>query len=287
MLFGLFTELAIQHWDLSIILNNWIAVFAAFIISICILPYIWMINDYYDAPYDILDEEKRQRNYFCSSNIQDKPHIARIMLLTPVTISLFFSLLVGFEVFILVCITLLLGHFYSAPPIRFKERPFFDLITHGFYATGFFFLLGGLMLSPFSSLLQQPLYLIFLILAVLDGVWLQFNSQLIDLEIDLLGNQRTTSVVLGIHKSVLLLRGLICSMLGTMTFYLLFNKPLKIYLSETVHWISFLISLFIIIMYLLKSLLLKHNFDAIRKHSAWVRRNFVYTFVIIGILLIN
>ncbi|MHA1978134.1 MAG: UbiA family prenyltransferase [Candidatus Hodarchaeales archaeon] len=287
MLFGLFTELAIQHWEITIVISNWVDIFAAFIISISLLPYIWMINDYYDAPYDLLDDKKGERNYFCSSNIQNRPYLAKIMLLTPIIISLTFGLVINSEVFVLVCITLLLGHFYSAPPVRFKERPIFDLITHGFYASGLFFLLGGLVLSPFASLIQQPLFLVFLLLAILDGIWLQFNSQLIDLEIDLKGNQRTTSVVLGKRNSVLVLRGLICCMLATMTFYLIFNYSLIDYLPEVVSWISILFSVFLLILYLLKSLGLKNNFDMIRKHSAWVRRNFVYTFVIIGILLIN
>ena len=158
MLFGLFTEIAIHHWDLTIILNKWMEIVAALVISVCLLPYVWMINDYYDAPYDILDKKKGERNYFCSSNIQEKPYLAKIMLLTPVVISLSFSLILGIETIILVSITILIGHFYSAPPIRFKERLYLDLITHGLYASGLFFLLGGLVISPFEYLIQQPLF---------------------------------------------------------------------------------------------------------------------------------
>ncbi len=287
MLFGLFTELAILHWDLSIILESWIRIIAALIVSICLLPYIWMINDYFDAPYDLLDEKKGARNYFCSSNIKKKPYLAKIMLLTPVVISLSFSLILGIETIILVSITLLIGHFYSAPPIRFKERVYLDLITHGLYASGLFFLLGGLVISPFEYLIQQPLFLVFISLSILDGIWIQFNSQLIDFNIDQKGKQRTTSVILGKKNSALLLRGLICSMLALMTFYLILNDSLQDFLPDLVIWISILVSVLLIILYLYRSSILKDNFDAIRKHSAWVRRKFVYTSGIIGILLIN
>lgn len=287
MLFGLFTEIAIQHWDLTIVLNNWMEIIAALVISVCLLPYVWMINDYYDAPYDKLDEKKRNRNYFCSSDIQDKPYLAKIMLLTPIIISLSFSLIIGIEGLILVSITLLLGHFYSAPPLRFKERVYFDLITHGLYASGLFFLLGGVVMSPIVYLIQQPLFLVFLMLAILDGIWIQFNSQLIDFEIDHKGDQRTTSVVLGKQFSILLLRGLICSMLASMTFYLILNNSLKDFLPDFVSLIYILVSLLLIILYLFQSLRLENNFEVIRIHSAWVRRKFVYTFGIIGILLIN
>ncbi|MHA1994218.1 MAG: UbiA family prenyltransferase [Candidatus Hodarchaeales archaeon] len=287
MLFGLFTELAIQHWDLTLLADNWMRIIAAIIISICLLPYIWMINDYYDAPFDKLDVKKGERNYFCSSNIQDKPYLAKIMLLTPVIISLSFSIIISIETLFLVSFTLLLGHFYSAPPLRFKERPFFDLITHGLYASGLFFLLGGLIVAPFAFLVQQPLFLVFLMLSIIDGIWLQFNSQLIDLKIDIQGEQQTTSVALGVQKSILLLRGLICSMLLTLTFYLILNTPLRDYLPDIVNQISILLSIFLIFLYLIQSYRLRDNFDSVRKHSAWVRRNFVYIFCIIGILLIN
>jgi 4-hydroxybenzoate polyprenyltransferase len=287
MSFGLFTELAIQHWDISIIVDNWMSIVAAFIISICLLPYIWMINDYFDAPFDKLDEKKGARNYFVSSNVLDKPFLAKIMLLSPVVISLLFSMIISVEAIILVSFTLLLGHFYSATPLRFKERPFFDLITHGLYASGLFYLLGGLVVSPLSFLIKQPLFLVFFMLSIIDGIWLQFNSQLIDLEIDILGDQQTTSVVLGIQNSLLLLRGLICSMLLTLTFYLILNNPLRNYLPEVVSWISIFLSVILIFLYLIQSYRLKSDFNAVREHSAWVRRNFVYIFAIIGILLIN
>ena len=286
-LFGLFTEIAIQHWDLSIILNSFFEITAALVISVCLLPYVWMINDYYDAPYDSLDVKKRNRNYFCSSDIQDKPYLAKVMLLTPVIISISCSLILGIEGIILASITLLLGHFYSAPPLRFKERVFLDLISHGLYASGLFFLLGGVVISPIASLIQQPLFLVFFILAILDGIWIQFNSQLIDLKVDQKGNQRTTSVVLGNHVSILLLRGLICSMLASLTFYLMLNSSLKDFFPDYVILISILVSILLIFLYLFKSLKLKSDFEMIRKHSAWVRRKFVYVFGIIGILLIN
>jgi len=66
-----------------------------------------MINDFYDAPFDKLDEKKSERNYFCSSNIQDKPYLAKIMLTTPVVLSL------GFSIYIIITILLDIGSGYN------------------------------------------------------------------------------------------------------------------------------------------------------------------------------
>ncbi len=286
-LFGLCTELAILHWDIAILSDNWIRIIAAIIISISLLPYVWMINDYFDAPYDRLDKVKGERNYFCSSNIQEKPYLAWILLLTPVLISLLFSIVIGVEAIVLVLTTLIIGHFYSAPPIRLKEKMFLDLISHGLYASGLFFLLGGIVLSPFSLVMHQPVFLVFLSISILDGIWIQFNSQLLDLEIDELGDQRTTSVLLGRQKSIVILRALIVSMLACTTFYLVANKSLRSYLTDSSYLFSVIFSFSLIILYLSQSYKLKGDFHAIRKHSAWMRRNFVYLFGILGVLLIK
>ena len=164
MLFGFFTELAILEWNLSLLSNSWIRLLSALGVSITLLPYIWMSNDYYDAPFDQLDDKKRQQNYFCSTNIQEKPKLAILILATPIIISFLFSIINGIESIFFWAIILILGHLYNAPPVRFKERIFFDILTHGLYASGLFFILGGLVLSPFDQLFQQPLFLLLLAL---------------------------------------------------------------------------------------------------------------------------
>ncbi|WP_455463121.1 UbiA family prenyltransferase [Candidatus Hodarchaeum mangrovi] len=164
MLFGFFTELAIMGWEGSVLADSWIRLLSALGVSVFLLPYIWMSNDYYDAPFDRLDEKKRELNYFCKTNIQKKPILAFSLLLTPIIISLVFSFINGIESVFLWGIILIVGHFYNAPPIRFKERLFFDFFTHGLYASGLFFLLGGVVLTSISQLLQQPLFLLLFVL---------------------------------------------------------------------------------------------------------------------------
>ncbi|MHA1942532.1 MAG: UbiA family prenyltransferase [Candidatus Hodarchaeales archaeon] len=286
MMFGFFTELAILHWDITLVETSvWKFIFAS-IVSFSLLPYIWMINDYYDAPFDKLDEKKKEKNYFCSSTILENPVKAKMLLLTPIIVSGVASLLISFEVFILAGITIILGHFYSAPPLRFKERIFLDVSTHGFYATGFFFILGGSVFSSITILLEQPLFLLFFILSFIDGMWLQFNSQLIDFDIDKKGSQTTTSIGLGKNASLVLLRMIISGMLIILPLYILFSPTFSENIPNLITLIFFLASFSGVVFYIRKSYQMK-EFDEVRKLSAWVRKNFVYPFGVFGILFIN
>ena len=287
MLFGYFTELAISQWDVSLISNSWIRLLSALGVSITLLPYIWMSNDYYDAPFDQLDGKKRQLNYFCNTNIQEKPKLALTILLTPIVISFFFSIINGFESIVVWGIILILGHFYNAPPIRFKERCFFDFFTHGLYASGLFFLLGGLVLSPFSQLLLQPLFLLLFLLSMIDGAWLQFASQIKDYDIDKKGKQNTTSVIIGKQWSLVLLQGLVVSMLLILPLYLILNISLNDLFPDFIIIFATIISIISIVLYIRQLYLVREDLTKIRKMSGWVRRHFVYIFGIIAVLLIN
>jgi 4-hydroxybenzoate polyprenyltransferase len=286
MLFGFFTELAILHWEINLVVASLGKFFLATIVSLSLLPYIWMINDYYDAPFDKLDETKKEQNYFCGSNILKNPYKAKLLLLSPIIISGVSSLLISLEIFISAVITIILGHFYSAPPLRFKERKFLDVTTHGFYATGFFFILGGAILSDIIVLFGQPIFLLFFVLSFLDGMWLQFNSQLIDYDIDKIGSQNTTSIALGRNSSLMLLRLLIVGMLLILPFFILFSPTFSESVPTMIQMLLMIISFSGIIIYLRNSFQ-KKNFDEIRKLSAWVRRNYIYPFGIVGVLLIN
>jgi 4-hydroxybenzoate polyprenyltransferase len=287
MIFGLFTELAILDWDLELLSSSWLRIIAALGISISSLPYVWMINDYYDAPFDQVDEDKRNRNYFCSSLIMEKPTLAKLMLITPVVISFAFTLFLGIESMIILVLILLSGHFYSAPPLRLKERFFLDLLSHGLYASSLFFVLGGLVFTPLSRLFQQPLFLIFFSLSFIDGVWLQYNAQLLDYKIDQEGSQNTTSILLGKRNSLFLLQFILSGMLLSLIVYLLFNQSLNNIIPREFTLVLILFTCLGILLYLRKCNQLKEDFNEVRKFSAWLRRKFVYPFGVLGVLLIN
>lgn len=287
MLFGFFTELAIMGWEGSVLADSWIRLLSALGVSVFLLPYIWMSNDYYDAPFDRLDEKKRELNYFCKTNIQKKPILAFSLLLTPIIISLVFSFINGIESVFLWGIILIVGHFYNAPPIRFKERLFFDFFTHGLYASGLFFLLGGVVLTSISQLLQQPIFLLLFVFSIIDGSWIQFSAQLKDYEIDKIGKQKTTSILIGKNSSLILLQGLVCSMLLILPLYLIINTTLRKFFPDYLILFALIISIISIILYIKQLYMVREDFMKIRKMSGWVRRHFVYSFGIIAVLFIN
>ncbi len=297
LFFGFFVELALLNWELDVMINSLLRLIFAIIISIFLLPFIWMTNDYFDAPYDSLDPKKRTRNIFCSNKLTNNLYSGGyLILILPLGISLVFSFLLGLEIFILTILIALMGFFYSAPPIRFKEVPVADLITHGIYVGGFFFLLGGAVITPLSSLLTQqpPLFLVFLLLAIVDMSGIQYNSQLNDIKVDSKSKQQTTSLWIGKHYSILILRGLVGIVLGCLPLYLFFLFNSSIYSFSLLHifpdifvQLIFVLSLGGICLYFWGTRGGFKNIDEIQKRSVWLRHRFIYPFVLIGILLIN
>ncbi len=296
LFFGFFVELALLNWELNVMIDSLLRLIFALIISLFLLPFIWMTNDYFDAPHDSLDTKKRNRNVFCSNKLKNKPFSGFLILSLPVGISLFFSLLLGFEIFFLSILVILLGFFYSAPPIRFKEVPVADLFTHGIYVGGYFFLLGGAVITPLSSLLTQqpPLFLVFLLLAIIDMSGIQYNSQLIDIEIDGKNKQQTTSLTVGKRHCLLILRGLVGLMLGCLPLYLFLLYNSSIYNFSLLHifpdilmLLVFVLSLGGIFLYFWRTRGGFENIDEIQKRSVWLRHRFIYPFAVIGVFLIN
>ena len=294
--FGFFVAFALLNWEFEVINDSLLRLIFAFIISIFLLPFIWMTNDYFDAPYDSLDPEKRNRNVFCSSKLMTNPYSGYLILFLPFGISLVFSFLLGIEIFFLTIFIALIGFFYSAPPIRFKEVPVLDLITHGIYVGGYFFLLGGAVLTPLSSLLTQqpPLFLVFFLLAVVDMSGIQYNSQLIDIEADSKSKQRTTSLWVGRRYSILILRGLVGLLLACLPLYLFLIFNSSIYDFSLLHifpdilvQLIFVLSLGGILLYFWGTRGGFKNIKEIQRRSEWLRHRFIYPFALIGILLIN
>ena len=287
MLFGMFTEFALMRWNLNLISSNFIRIFLSFLLAIISLPFVWLINDYYDAPFDLLDINKSNRNFFCSDRFKENRIVGYIIIILPLICSISISLILGLELFIISIIFFTIGHFYSSPPFRFKEKPFFDIITHGFYVGGFFFLLGGYIFSPINVLMTQPIFILFFILSFIDAAWIQFNAQLLDFEIDKLGKQRTTSLYIGKKWSLWILRMLISLILITLPLYLYLNSSLINIVPLIGIWIGIILSMIVCIIYLWNTRDGKDKFDSVRKYSARVRRRFIYTFAILSIIFIN
>jgi len=131
--------------------------------------FTFIVNDFYDASHDSKDPEKRVRNLFCSP---DTRQLGRAALYTSLGLSLFFGGLVSPIILLIIVLFNILALFYSAPPIKLRDRPYWDwifvflwkgLIIYAgyvyFFGTNLFngdiFLYGTLMIIMVLSLISQ------------------------------------------------------------------------------------------------------------------------------------
>jgi 4-hydroxybenzoate polyprenyltransferase len=156
-------------------------------------------NDYYDVPYDAQDTTKSQRNAFTQ-----QPSIAPLFQV--VTVIVLIGAFIGFAQFgwhgtLLFTFSVSILWAYSAPPVRLKNRPIADLVTHTLFVETYPYILCLLLIET------QPL--------VLDGVMLTFFSlssfgaqleqQIRDVDSDA-WLERTFTTVYGTHISSTLLK---------------------------------------------------------------------------------
>ncbi len=112
------------------------------------------------------------------------------------------SAIFGLKIFLFCLFSLLVSFFYSAPPFRFKSRPFFDLISHGLFAGVFIFISPLLIfrteLTIFHYLMAFSIFYLSIIL--------ELRNHLEDYATDEEAGLRTTVCVFGYQNSEKLLR---------------------------------------------------------------------------------
>ena len=147
-------------------LNLYIALIIVFMAQI----FLFASNDYYDRNVDALDEGKRQRNPVCAGRVTEK-EVKGLLIVTaiiPLVLSLYFNL----YAFLLTAFTLFVFFFYTAEPLRFKNKVGLDVLSHatlinsfpyifslvalGYYVPGIIYLLIIIMLrSAIAQILQE------------------------------------------------------------------------------------------------------------------------------------
>ncbi|MFW9995122.1 MAG: UbiA family prenyltransferase [Candidatus Odinarchaeota archaeon] len=188
--------------------------------------YIWISNDYYDAPWDKEDGYKGSRNVFCddpgSRDYRIGLVLMRFSLLAGLASGLIADLLnpETFPIYFLFALAgMLLAYFYTSPAFRAKGKAVWDWIFHiiWFQIT---FLPLYLYIYGFDVIwgLDVQFYAVFLYISVLS-LLAQINHQIPDYEIDYKTNQQTTVVRLGIKKTIQL-RYLAYFLIGVATFTL-------------------------------------------------------------------
>lgn len=155
--------------------------------------FIYGVNDYYDQETDALNPKKdgmehrvleTERKVLANVLRSVVVMSAALMLLLDVMGSLIF---LGF---------LLLSYFYSAPPLRFKARPFLD------FSSNMLYILPGILAFHLASGDLPPFILV--IAGFLHIAAMHLFSAIPDIECDRHAGITTTAVLLGRRTSLLL-----------------------------------------------------------------------------------
>lgn len=107
------------------------------------------------------------------------------------------STLFGLRIFLFCLVAFLLGFFYSAPPIRFKGRPFLDLISHGLFAGALIFFFPILVFNKNLEFLHYLIGFSFFYLSAMA----ELRNHLEDYEIDKKAGLKTVVAILRYETS--------------------------------------------------------------------------------------
>lgn len=173
-----------------------IAIFTSIILLF--LAFGFSINDSFD-----IEEDKHKEggtNPLVSKELSFKKGF--IFAVVSGLLGLILSLAFGPKVFLFSLTGILAVLSYSAPPLRLKSRPLLDLISHGYFAGVFIFILPLLifnhgLISRYYSIALSIFYI---------SVILELRNHLEDFEIDKAAGLKTTVCVLGRKNSERLLR---------------------------------------------------------------------------------
>ncbi len=185
--------------------------------------FAFALNDYFDAPFDRLDGQKGQRNFFVQQPVPGWLVAAFSLVLLAVVAAAFAPF--GLAGWLLWLVSGLVAWAYSAPPLRLKMRPGLDLLTHALFVQTFPYVVCLVLIRASWSLLDWVLLAI-LFLASLTA---QLEQQARDFVVDVqAGNTFTTwlgrgRVVQGVRwiTAVCLLIALVFVLTGTIPWFLL------------------------------------------------------------------
>jgi chlorophyll synthase len=185
--------------------------------------FAFALNDYFDAPFDHLDCQKAQRNFFVQRPVKG-------------------WVVAGFSAVLLAGLAAVFGQFgpigwlawlvscfvawaYSAPPLRLKKRPGFDLLTPALFVQTFPYSVCMVLIQASWMLLDWVLVAILF----LTSLTAQLEQQMRDFVVDLQSGGTFTTwlgrdrVVRGLRWAtvVCLLIALVSVLSGTIPWFLL------------------------------------------------------------------
>lgn len=289
-LLGFFVNWAIHNFSLNLVFTidsgSVLRILISCLIAFIYMPYLFVINDYFDAEDDKLDEKKSKRNPFCNDSFKQNPYV-KLLIFSPVLIILILGFAISIYAGFTTILALFLGTFYSAPPFRFKERKFTDFSVHGFCLGIYFYTLGfySLWIKDFNPYIV-PVFWLVLYLSFVDAAWIHLDSALVDYWVDKEGGVKTTVVSLGPQKSLIILFALLVSILFIPSLYIISNQTL---IHKLPIFGDFLFATYLILplSYIIIFLKNKSDFEIARTISSRYRVYVMYSLTILVVVLSN
>ena len=171
------------------------------------------LNDYFDARYDARDKLKAQRNYFVSAHHPLRDCLMMCGVGTVAVIPLLVSY--GARGLLIIGVGLLIAWSYSAPPLRIKNRPIFDLITHSLFVECYpYFATLYLLAVPWHSADYAMT-----LLTMLASSGAQLEQQARDFAVDQSNGERNFTIQYGFQLNQQLLKGVTVALVGATLFF--------------------------------------------------------------------
>ena len=200
----------------SITLENLTDLFAssplylALIVVFAAQIFLFASNDYFDKHIDALDEKKNLRNPICNGRVTTK-EVGALLIATAIislVVSLFFSLIT----FLFTAFALFVFYFYTAEPLRLKNKVGVDVLSHGIFINTFSFFFCLVALWDFSS---GAVFL--LAILMMRSAIAQLLQEIRDYEVDK-KVEKNTVVALGKRKAIWLIIVIYLTIIQTQSF---------------------------------------------------------------------
>jgi len=156
--------------------------------------FLFASNDYFDRHVDALDPKKKTRNPVSNGTVT-VPGVRALLIVTGI-IPFAVAIYLGIMAFAFVAVSMFVFFFYTAPPLRLKNKPILDVMSHGIFVNTFPYFFCLVVLSDFSD------GSVFLLAALMmRSAMAQLLQEIRDYNIDR-QVEKNTVVVLGQKKAI-------------------------------------------------------------------------------------
>lgn len=246
-----------------------IALARAFLINLttisCFLAFTFGLNNCFDIETDMAEGDL-DKNPIAVGKISFKSALMASLAVGFLGVTILIFYVPIYTVIFIYLLLLFLGGFYSAPPLRFKSKPFLDIISHGLFFGSLLYIYGYLIRGVnVWTIVKSPLVLLIFTYSVILNMRNHWEDYNFDLEANInttatyLGYERTKKAIIfliQIHWILLLTLSLIISLyffLEILTLFLISNVLFSLKLIKFEKWLR-TIDILTIISYILFSL---------------------------------